>query len=370
MPRKAKPAGSLKAALTADKPATHLPFDRGLSSGSTLVNLAATGRPDVAFLPGNYALWVGDSGSGKTFVTLTTLAEAAINPAYKGYRLLFNNAENGALIDLHRFLPPLVGRLEPLAGSTKKPINLTVLEDFYDALDDALDGGPCVVLLDSMDALVPRAWAKKLRADKNARARGREEGGSYGTEKAKVNSERLRPVVNRLAETGSILIMISQSRDRIGFGSQFDPKTRGGGNALTFYAHLELWTSVRGHVAKKVGEKSVEQGVVCRVKVKKNRINGRVRAVDVPILHSHGIDDLGSLVEWLCDWGHWRGKDKTVEAPEFGFSGPKEKLIAKLEEASLEQELHDLATRVWGEVEARCEVHRKPRYGQAAQPAK
>lgn len=352
----------LKEKLTAPKKPDHLPFDRGLSSGSTLINLAATGRPEIAMLPGTYALWVGDSGSGKSFITLTTLAEAAINPVFKKYRLLFNNAENGALFDLERFLPPLVDRLEPLAGTKKKPTNITVLEDFYDALETALSVGPCIVLNDSMDALVPRAWRKKQKKDKAAKAKGKEEGGSYGTEKAKVNSERLRPIVNRLQETGSILIVISQSRDRIGFGSQYNPKTRGGGNALTFYAHLELWTSVKEHVVKKVGKKSIEQGIVCRVKVKKNRVNGRVRTVDVPILHSAGIDDLGGLVNWMVEWEQWSGKENTVTAPEFHFSGNREKLIQKIEEEGREKELREIVVAAWDAIEKKCEVRRKNKY--------
>ncbi len=349
------------------KPATHLPWERGLSSGNTLINLGCTARPDVAFLPGNYVLWVGDSGSGKSFITLTTLAEAALNPAYKDYKLLFNNAENGALFDLERFLPPLVGRLEPLAGTRKEPHNVTVLEEFYDCVDAALKEGPCVILNDSMDALVPRTWAKKLAADKKARAKGEESGGSYGTDKAKINSERLRPVVNRLEASGSILIMISQTRNRIGFGSQFDPKTRGGGDAMRFYAHVELWTSVLGHIYKEFPalKKRVEQGITCRVKIKKNRINGRVRVVDVPILHSHGIDDLGGLVEYLCGWKHWESTDRTVAAPEFDFKGSKEKLIQMLEADGQEEDLRALATKVWSGIEQQCEVRRKPRYGAA-----
>ena len=77
-------------------------------------------------------------------------------------------------------------------------------------------------------------FQRRTRPYEEHAARGDQEGGSYGTEKAKINSERLRPVVNALRKNGSILILISQSRDRIGFGAKFDPKTRGGGNAPTF----------------------------------------------------------------------------------------------------------------------------------------
>lgn len=352
----------LKVKLLQKKPNDHLPFDQGLSSGSTLINLACTGRTEVAFLPGTYVLWVGDSGSGKSFITLTSLAEAAINPAFKKYALKFHNAENGALFDLSRFLPPLVSRLEPLMGTKKNPDNCCVLEDYWAAVMTTVKAGPCVILTDSMDALVPRAWLKKQKEAKRAAAKGEEVSGSYGTDKAKINGEHLRSVINAIQENGSIFIMISQSRDRIGFGSQFDPKTRGGGHALTFYSHTELWTSVRGQITKAVRGKNVEQGIVCRVKVKKNRVNGRKRSVEQPILHSHGVDDMGGMVDWLLEWKHWEETKGVIAAKEFDFSGKREKLIEMLEQDGQEDELRQLVAKVWNEIESACEVKRKNRY--------
>lgn len=365
MPKKT--AENLRDKLLQIKQEAHLPYGKGLSSGSTLINLTATGRFDVCALPGDYMLWVGDSGSGKSFMTRTMLAEAAVNPVFKDYRIIDHDAEQADRFDYARFFPPLLNRLEPLIPGAD-PEKSVILEDYWDHLDAALAKGPCVVLTDSMDALVPRAWLKKAKAAKKAAAKGEESSGSYGTDKAKINSERLRLVLPRLQQYGSVLIIISQTRDRIGFGSQFDPKTRGGGNALTFYSHLELWTSVRGQISRTVrlnpGDKGrpVEQGVVCRVKCKKNRTNGRKRSVDVRILHSVGIDDLGSMVEWLCDWGHWDGKDSKVKAPEFDFEGGKEKLIAMLEADGQEDELRGLVAKVWNRIEDACTVSRKPRY--------
>jgi len=50
-----------------------------LSTGSTLLNLACSGRVNGGFLKGFYYFIVGDSKSGKTFLSLTCLAEASIN---------------------------------------------------------------------------------------------------------------------------------------------------------------------------------------------------------------------------------------------------------------------------------------------------
>ena len=88
-------------------------------------------------------------------------------------------------------------------------------------------------VLDSMDALLAMASNKKFAKRKQAtRGDGEEIKGSYGMDKPKENSESLRRALAGLRKTGSILIVISQTRDNIGFGAMFQPKTRSGGHAL------------------------------------------------------------------------------------------------------------------------------------------
>ena len=74
-----------------------------LHSGSTLINLACSGNPDWAMLSGAYYWMVGDSSSGKTVLTVGCLAEASINPAFDGYDLVFDNAEDGAMMPIEKF---------------------------------------------------------------------------------------------------------------------------------------------------------------------------------------------------------------------------------------------------------------------------
>ena len=351
-----------KKLLAPKKPKSHLPYDEGLSSGSTLINLACSGRADVAFLPGYYYLWVGDSGSGKTFITLTTLAEAANNQKYKDYRLIFDQPERGALMDFRRYFGErMAKRIE--GPSVKHGEYSSTVEEFYYNVDRAIDRGPCIYLLDSMDALVPKDDREKFNKGRNAHEKGKELAtGSYGTAKARVNSSSLRVVHNRLTENGSILIVISQTRENIGFDAMFNPKTRGGGKALTFYAALELWTSVKGHLKKNVNGKDREQGVVVKVRVKKGRLAGKDRTVEVPIYHSLGIDDLGSCVDYLVEEGHWREVKGKIEAKEFGTEGNREALVRYIEEGGQEGLLWETVGKAWAEIEAKCEVKRKNRY--------
>ncbi|NBW63138.1 MAG: hypothetical protein EBR33_08250, partial [Synechococcaceae bacterium WB4_1_0192] len=61
--------------------------EHGLSTGSTLLNLALTGKTTGGLDRGCYYLIVGSSSGGKTFAVLTALAEASIDPHFADYRL-------------------------------------------------------------------------------------------------------------------------------------------------------------------------------------------------------------------------------------------------------------------------------------------
>lgn len=345
--------------------------DNYLSTGSTLLNLAISGRPDGGIPAGKYAYFVGDSSSGKTFLALTTLAEAQISSHFRGYRIIFDNAEDGALMDFNRYFGQAVAeRLEP-AGVDKdgEPVASTTIEEFYFHLDDALDraekGKPFIYVLDSMDALSSDYEGKKFGEAKTAAKKGRDAKGSYGDGKAKMNSTYLRRAISRLRDTGSVLIIISQTRDNIDAG-MFEPqKTRSGGHALKFYAAVEIWTSVGGKLKKTVHDKDRQVGIVARLTVKKNRITGKEWQVAVPLYWSTGIDDVGSMVDFLVDEKAWpKNKSGQIDGTgDFqGCSGYREQVIQFIEQEGLEADLRELVGDVWKSVEDACAVSRKKRY--------
>jgi RecA/RadA recombinase len=334
-----------------------------LSTGSVLLNLALTDKPYRGFIKGKYYYMVGDSSSGKTFLTLTCLAEAGINPNFKDYRFIYDNGEDGALMNIEKFFGKAVDkRMESPSYHKGEPEYSETIEDFYYNVDDAIqDGRPFIYILDSMDVLGSKAENKKFDEQKKASRKGKASAGSFGDGKAKKNSMGLRRLLTPMKKTGSILIILSQTRDNIGFGSQFNPKTHSGGNALTFYTSIEIWSSVRKKIKKTVKGKQRQIGMVSLLKVKKNRFTGKDRQVEVPIYHSFGFDNTGSLVEYLIDEGHWKG-DKKIKASEFKFEGTKEKLIKYIEDNDMERDLISIAADVWEEIENACKVNRKRRY--------
>lgn len=366
---------NLRELLESRKP---LEREGALSSGSTLLNLACTDSPTHAFLPGSYYHWVGDSASGKTFTALTCFAEAANNKAFDKYALIHDDVEGGALMDIEYFFGKKVARrLEPPARTKRgEAIYSSTVESFYYNISDRIKAGkPFIYVLDSENGLTSESSDKKFQARKKASEKDEEAAGSYGDGKAKFHSENLRRVVGDLKDSGSILLIISQTRDNMGMG--FDPKTYPGGKALKFYAHLQVWFAVGEKIKKTIREKERTIGMHCVAEVRKNRFTGKTgkdRQVKIPIYYDLGMDDIGSCVDYLISEKHWlevKEKDadaskntrkKIYNAHDLLFTGSRHKIIHYIEEENLEKKVRQVTAKVWREIEGECVPDRKKRY--------
>jgi len=335
-----------------------------LSTGSTLLNLACSQNPAGGFLKGHYYILIGDSKSGKTFLSITCFAEAARNPNFKDHRLIYDNSEKGCLIDIEKlFGKKTVDKIEPpsVNKDSGDPVFSEQIEDFYYHVDDAIqDGRPFIYVLDSMDALTSEEEIDKFDEHKKASRAGKDAPGSFTDGKAKKNSSGIRKLLGPLSRSGSILIIINQTRDNIGFG--FEKKTRSGGHALRFYCTVEMWSSVEGAIKKTVKGKPRKIGTEIKVKIKKNRITGKEPEVLMPIYPSYGIDDIESCINYLISEGILVKNGNKIDAPEFKFKGTIKKLVDEIEEKGLEKQLQKLVGRTWNDIEEACALKRKKRY--------
>lgn len=336
-----------------------------LSTGSTLLNLACSGKIKGGFAQGHYYFVVGDSKTGKTFMGLTCLAEATLNKAFKNYRLIFDDSENGALMNIKKFFGKATyKRIEAPRYENKVPVFSYTIEDFYYNLDDVIeDGRPFIYILDSMDSVTSEAEKSKFQKQKKAHRKGNETAGTMTDGKAKKNAAGIRQMLNRLKETGSILIIVNQTRDKMDAMS-FEKKTHSGGHALFFYATLVLWATRLKKLTKQVKGKKRHIGNLSKIQTRKNRIVGAEHEVTLPIYRKYGIDDLGSCVDYLVDEGHWKKPKQKIKAKGLGVDMSRDKLIAYIEENNLELDVQLMVQDVWDEIENACDVHktRKRRY--------
>jgi len=365
-----KESKQIKDAIREPRSASRVPGkDELLSTGSTLLNLALTGTTTGGFAKGKYFWFVGDSSSGKTFFCLTCMAEAAINPNFSEYDLIFDNAEDGALMKLEQYFgAAMAARLQPPAWSKEgEPLNSRYLEDFYFHLDDRLiqveqgKAKPFIYVLDSLDALDTKYGRRKFNEQKDADRKGTKAKGDYGDGKAKINSQWIRGIRARVQDTGSVLIIISQTRDDME-GQMFSRGKASGGRALKFYATCQIWSSVGAAIKKTVHGDARKIGQIIKLNTVKNRMSGKDWEVVVPFYFSYGIDDIGSCIDFMVKCSAWPESNGSIKVDELQFKGRRATLIKQIEDNGWEEDVRLAVKAVWKDIEAKCDLKRKPRY--------
>jgi RecA/RadA recombinase len=221
---------------------------------------------------------------------------------------------------------------------------------------------PFFYVEDSFDALTSDEELERMAKEAKASEGGKGKG-SWKTEKVRGLSEMLRMMIQGIAEVNGLLIIVSQVRENL-TNMPFQPRyRRTGGKSLEHNETHELWLASVGKLRKTKGGPII--GMQCRVNVTKNRITGKARSVEFPIYYDMGIDDIGSMVDWLVSEAsgkHWKKTSGKIRAKELDIEAKREKLIRTIEEEDLEKELRLTAQKAWNKVEEGLRLHRKRRY--------
>lgn len=339
-----------------------------VGTGCDVLNMHLTGTTAGGYRAGKYYAIVGDSSAGKTWLCFSAFAEAKHNPATSHYRLIYDPVEDGADFDVERYFGSRVA--ESIETPTGEPDGCSfTAEDFGDNLLRAMKtaestGVPFIYALDSLDALTSADDELKADEQRKAREKGTKATGSYGMSKAKRMKSILRHATSSdgLRKSGSILIILCQTIDNVGFG--FETKDRAGGNAVTFFATADMWLSIRKTLKEKVKGKDRPVGIETQVVIKKNRITGKKHEkTGLVIYHTVGIDNTGTSIDYLIDEGYWKksgnGVMPTGVADE---SMGREALIQFIEENDLEGKLRLAVKRCYRQIAEAMVVVRKKRY--------
>jgi hypothetical protein len=158
---------------------------------------------------------------------------------------------------------------------------------------------------------------------------------------------------------------VQQLKQNFGAGP-FAPKFRTtGGEGPFFYSSLQIWLNKKASI-KKLDRKI---GSTVNADVRKNKLNGRLRDVEFDIYYDYGIDDIGSMVDFLIKEGHWKKVNREVRAHDLDIVGTRPvnkseagSLIVQIEEQGLVRRLRRIVERVWNEIEESLRLDRKPKY--------
>jgi len=312
-----------------------------IPTGSTLLNLALSDDPYGGYPLGSMVNLVGDRDSGKTFLAWNMMAEVVRARDFDKYTLVYDDVEGKLRIPLARLFGQSIGRVDRDNPSD-------TMEEVYRKVNGMLKKKErFIYVMDSMDALTDKDEKAKEDLERNYPA------------KPRLFSQFMRKVCGELTKQESFFLVVSQVRDAIGvmFG---DKHNRSGGRALGHYCIMEPWLAVKGREKRK----EREVGVKVRAKVKKNHLTGKLREVELTILQDYGVDDIGSMIDWLVDEGFWK-KAKGASIIDTGGdfpNGARDKIRKYIDDSGKISDLIKITADSWMALEESIKTDLRPRY--------
>lgn len=224
---------------------------------------------------------IGDRSSGKTLLAIEACANFKL--AHEHGTIWYRESEHSFDEHYARSLGLPVERISVE--------HLDTVEAFYDDLSTVIEKAPkpALYIIDSLDAL----------GDIKEQERGFRDA-TYGTDKAAALSELFRRRVGDMAKSGVTLMIVSQTRSRIGgtYGKQW---VRAGGRALDFYASQIVYLTQKSLVKREVQGIERVTGIAVRARLEKNKVSLPFRECEFEITFGYGVDDNKAMVAFLDD---------------------------------------------------------------------
>ena len=252
-----------------------------ISTGSTMLDLAISNRPEGGIAVGRITELNGLESSGKSLVGAHLLAETQ----KKGGVAVYIDTETAVS---EEFLGVIGVDINSMLY-----LHLETVEDIFEAIEEIVtkvresDKDRLVTIL--VDSLAAATTKVELNADYDK--------DGWATSKAIVISKAMRKITQLIGRQRVALVFTNQLRQKLGvmFG---DPWTTSGGKALPFHASTRVRLKNKGQI--KDNKKNVI-GMTILAQVIKNRLGPPLRKAEFPLYFESGVDDEGSWLQVLKD---------------------------------------------------------------------
>ena len=253
-----------------------------ISTGSSVLDLAISNRPNGGVAVGRITEINGLESSGKSLIGTHILAET--------------QKKDGIAVYIDTETSVSREWLETIGVDVSKLLYLHVetVEDIFECIESIIvkiresDRERLVSIL--VDSLAGASTKVEMEADF--------EKDGWATSKAIIVSKAMRKITQMIGRERIALVFTNQLRQKLGvmFG---DPWTTSGGKALPFHASTRIRLKNMGQI--KVGAKNDVIGMKCRAQIIKNRLGPPLRHADFNLYFDSGIDDKGSWLQVLKD---------------------------------------------------------------------
>lgn len=256
-----------------------------VGSGSDMLDLAISNRPNGGFPVGRITEITGLEASGKSLLA----AHALANTQRNGGMAVYIDTENAVS---REFLEAIGLDLEKMLY-----VPLDTVEDIFEAIESITES----VRKSNKDRLVTIVVDSVMGASTKIEMAKEFDKDGYATSKAIILSKGMRKITNMIGREKICLIFTNQLRTRLGvaFG---DPYTTSGGKAIPFHASVRLRLKSVGQIKAKIDGVDQVIGIKTRCQVIKNRMGPPLKSIDYDIYFESGIDNYGGWLNVMKDY--------------------------------------------------------------------
>jgi recombination protein RecA len=276
-----------KVAFFLDDDATPTNVAGWVGTGSDILDIAISNRPNGGFPMGRIIEITGLEQSGKSLMAAHSLA----NTQKIGGVSVLIDTETAVSREFLEAIGVDISKLVYISADSVEQI-FEYTEILIEKVRSASTNNdkPVTIVIDSMAAA---STEKELDADY-----GKD---GYATDKAIIISKAMRKITNMIGREKITLIITNQLRQKLNAMAFSDPWTTSGGKAIAFHSSVRLRLKGIGSIKIKEGGKDRVAGIKVRAQVIKNRMGPPLRAADFDILFDRGIDNYGSWLGVLKD---------------------------------------------------------------------
>ena len=256
-----------------------------ISTGSSILDLAISNRPNGGLPVGRITEITGMEASGKSLLAAHLLA----NTQKKGGLAVYIDTENAMNEEFLRAIGIDISKM--------LYIQLETVEDIFEVIENIIlkikESDKTRLVTIAVDSVAAATTKVEQAQDYD------KEG--WATSKAIVLSKGMRKITQLIGRERVALIFTNQLRQKLGvmFG---DPWTTSGGKANQFHASCRLRLKAAGQIKAKVQGKEQTIGIKTKAIVVKNRMGPPLRTAEFNIFFESGIDDTGSWLQVMKDY--------------------------------------------------------------------
>ncbi len=258
--------------------------DDFISTGSDMLDLAISNRPNGGIAVGRITEINGLESSGKSLLGAHLLAETQ----KKGGVAVYIDTETSVSRDFLTAIGVDISSMLYLHTETVEDI-FEIIESIVVKIRESNKDRLVTILVDSLAAASTKV---EMEADYDK--------DGWATSKAIVISKAMRKITQMIGREKVALVFTNQLRQKLGvmFG---DPWTTSGGKALPFHASTRIRLKNMGQLKDKSGKNVL--GMKVRAQIVKNRLGPPLRNADYTMYFDRGIDNYGNWLEKMKEHG-------------------------------------------------------------------